>query len=74
MSEPSPARPVRSEASVGVVQAIIAYGLWGLMPLLFAAMAPAGAFEIVAWRIVFGLVFSARLRSPSPARGSAPAP
>ncbi|MGN6407933.1 MAG: EamA family transporter RarD [Curtobacterium sp.] len=59
MSEPSPARPARSEASVGVVQAIIAYGLWGLMPLLFAAMAPAGAFEIVAWRIVFGLVFCA---------------
>ncbi|WP_186321976.1 EamA family transporter RarD [Curtobacterium pusillum] len=59
MSEPTPARPVRSEASVGVVQAIVAYGLWGLMPLLFAAMAPAGAFEIVAWRVVFGLVFCA---------------
>jgi chloramphenicol-sensitive protein RarD len=40
-----------------VVQAIVAYGLWGLMPLLFAAMAPAAAFEIVSWRIVFGLVF-----------------
>ncbi|ROP63214.1 chloramphenicol-sensitive protein RarD [Curtobacterium sp. PhB130] len=50
-------RAVRSEASVGVVQAIVAYGLWGLMPLLFVAMAPAGAFEIVAWRIVFGLGF-----------------
>jgi chloramphenicol-sensitive protein RarD len=59
VSEPHPARPARSEASVGVVQAIVAYGLWGLMPLLFAAMAPAGAFEIVAWRIVFGLVFCA---------------
>jgi chloramphenicol-sensitive protein RarD len=44
---------------VGVVQAIVAYGLWGLMPLLFAAMAPAAAFEIVSWRIVFGLVFCA---------------
>jgi chloramphenicol-sensitive protein RarD len=42
-----------------VVQAIVAYGLWGLMPLLFAAMAPAVAFEIVSWRIVFGLVFCA---------------
>ncbi|SBN61316.1 chloramphenicol-sensitive protein RarD [Curtobacterium sp. 9128] len=50
-------RVARSEASVGVVQAIVAYGLWGLMPLLFAAMAPAGAFEIVAWRVVFGLGF-----------------
>ncbi|PZE94564.1 EamA family transporter RarD [Curtobacterium sp. MCBD17_008] len=59
MSEPSPTHPARSEASVGVVQALVAYGLWGLMPLLFAAMAPAGAFEIVSWRIVFGLVFCA---------------
>jgi chloramphenicol-sensitive protein RarD len=42
-----------------VVQAVVAYGLWGLMPLLFAAMAPAAAFEIVSWRIVFGLVFCA---------------
>lgn len=49
----------RSEASVGVLQAVVAYGLWGLMPLLFTAMAPAGAFEIVAWRIVFGLGFCA---------------
>ncbi|WP_439689428.1 EamA family transporter RarD [Curtobacterium sp. SP.BCp] len=57
MNEPTTVRPARSEASVGVVQAIVAYGLWGLMPLLFAAMSPAGAFEIVAWRIVFGLVF-----------------
>ncbi len=48
---------MRSEASVGVLQAVIAYGLWGLMPLLFVAMAPASAFEIVAWRIVVGLVF-----------------
>ncbi|PCN48438.1 protein RarD [Curtobacterium sp. 'Ferrero'] len=59
MNEPTTTRPARSEASVGVVQAIVAYGLWGLMPLLFAAMSPAGAFEIVAWRIVFGLVFCA---------------
>ncbi|GGL02024.1 chloramphenicol-sensitive protein RarD [Curtobacterium luteum] len=59
MAEPTPAQSARSEASVGVVQAIVAYGLWGLMPLLFAAMSPAGAVEIVAWRIVFGLVFCA---------------
>ncbi|WP_260855683.1 EamA family transporter RarD [Curtobacterium sp. 9128] len=52
-------REARSEASVGVLQAVVAYGLWGLMPLLFTAMAPAGAFEIVAWRIVFGLGFCA---------------
>jgi chloramphenicol-sensitive protein RarD len=57
VSEQSAVVPARSEASVGVVQAVVAYGLWGLMPLLFVSMAPAGAFEIVAWRIVFGLGF-----------------
>jgi chloramphenicol-sensitive protein RarD len=57
----SGARAPRSEASVGVVQAIGAYGLWGVLPLLFVAMAPAGAYEIVAWRIVFALGFCAIL-------------
>jgi chloramphenicol-sensitive protein RarD len=59
VSEPRTAKPPRSDASVGVLQAVVAYGLWGLMPLLFAAMTPAGPFEIVAWRIVFGLGFCA---------------
>ncbi|WP_066517901.1 EamA family transporter RarD [Curtobacterium ammoniigenes] len=53
----SRSRPERSETSVGIGQAIGAYGLWGALPLLFAAMAPAGPFEIVAWRIVFALGF-----------------
>jgi chloramphenicol-sensitive protein RarD len=55
----SSARPPRDEASVGVLQAIAAYALWGLLPLLFAVMTPAGPFEIVAWRIVFALLFCA---------------
>jgi chloramphenicol-sensitive protein RarD len=42
-----------------VVQAVAAYGIWGLLPLLFAVLAPAGPFEIVAWRIVFALAFCA---------------
>lgn len=48
-----------SEIRAGITQAIGAYGLWGALPLLFAAMAPAGPFEIVAWRIVFALAFCA---------------
>src|SRR3954470_14457067 len=31
------------------------------MPLYFLAMAPAGPFEIVGWRIIFSLVFCAVL-------------
>ncbi|WP_235510803.1 EamA family transporter RarD [Curtobacterium sp. Leaf261] len=62
-ASPSDARAPRSEASVGVAQAIGAYGLWGVLPLLFIAMAPAGAYEIVAWRIVFALGFCTVLLS-----------
>jgi chloramphenicol-sensitive protein RarD len=54
---PAPVDQRASETSAGIGQAIGAYGIWGLLPLLFAAMAPAGAFEIVAWRIVWSLVF-----------------
>jgi chloramphenicol-sensitive protein RarD len=43
--------------AVGLAFAIAAYGLWGLMPVFFATLAPAGAVEIVAWRIVLSLVF-----------------
>lgn len=41
----------------GLVQAFSAYGLWGLLPLYFFLLAPAGAFEIVAERILFSLLF-----------------
>lgn len=34
-----------------------AYLLWGAMPLYFIAMAPASPFEIVAFRVLFSLVF-----------------
>ncbi|WP_066041553.1 EamA family transporter RarD [Herbiconiux solani] len=45
----------------GLVNAVGAYVLWGVLPVYFLLMQPAGAFEIVAWRIVFSLVFCAVL-------------
>jgi chloramphenicol-sensitive protein RarD len=45
----------------GLISAVAAYCLWGALPLYFIALAPAGAFEVVAWRIVFSLVFCAVL-------------
>ena len=39
----------------GVTDALLAYGLWGLMPLYFRLMAPATAIEVVAHRIVWSL-------------------
>ena len=40
----------------GVPVALLAYGMWGLMPLYFHLMAPAGALEVVAHRVVWSLV------------------
>lgn len=47
----------------GLLYAVGAYFLWGFLPLLFIAIAPTGAVEIVAWRIVLSLVFCALLLS-----------
>jgi len=43
----------------GLIFAICAYVLWGILPIYFLALSPAGPFEIVAWRVVFSLVFCA---------------
>ena len=39
----------------GIAFAIASYLLWGVLPLLFLALPPTGAPEIVAWRIVLSL-------------------
>lgn len=41
----------------GLAFAISAYALWGLLPIFFLALAPAGSIEIVSWRVLFSLVF-----------------
>ena len=51
--------PERSQR--GLAYAIAAYALWGAVPAYFLLLAPAGATEIVAWRIMFSLVFCAIL-------------
>jgi chloramphenicol-sensitive protein RarD len=53
--------PARSEHSTGLIYAVLAYGLWGILPLYFLLLHPTGAFEIVAWRVLFSLVFCALL-------------
>lgn len=35
--------------------------LWGFLPIYFIALAPSGPIEIVAWRVLFSLVFCALL-------------
>lgn len=41
---------------LGVLSAWFAYGIWGLFPLYFHALRPAGATEILAHRILWTLV------------------
>ena len=57
LATPNPGGTSRS----GLTYALVSYAIWGVLPLFFIALAPAGAFEVVAWRIVFSLVFCALL-------------
>jgi chloramphenicol-sensitive protein RarD len=45
------------ERRAGVASGLAAYGLWGLFPLYFPLLEPAGGLEIVAHRVIWSLVF-----------------
>jgi chloramphenicol-sensitive protein RarD len=45
------------EVGRGTLLGFAAYGIWGLFPLYFDALRPAGAWEILANRILWTLVF-----------------
>jgi chloramphenicol-sensitive protein RarD len=49
------------ERRAGVVSGLAAYGMWGLFPLYFPLLEPAGGLEIVAHRVLWSLVFVAGL-------------
>lgn len=55
-SPPVGAAPV-ADVDRGTLLAFAAYGLWGLFPLYFHALRPAGAWEILAHRILWTLLF-----------------
>ncbi len=42
----------------GLLYGLIAYGLWGMFPLYFPLLEPAGAVEILAQRMVWSLIVS----------------
>jgi chloramphenicol-sensitive protein RarD len=45
------------ERRLGVVSGLAAYSLWGLFPLYFPLLEPAGGLEIVAHRVLWSLLF-----------------
>lgn len=49
----------RGEGRIGLLNGIAAYGMWGLVPLFWPLLKPAGAAEILAHRMVWSLAFVA---------------
>ena len=47
------------ELRKGTIYGFLAYGIWGLFPLYFAALKPAGAWEILGHRILWTLAVCA---------------
>lgn len=45
------------DARRGTIYGAVAYALWGVFPLYFTLLAPAGAWEILAHRILWTLLF-----------------
>ncbi|MDQ0731247.1 EamA family transporter RarD [Arthrobacter sp. B1I2] len=54
-------KPLATDTTAGMLFGIGAYVLWGLLPLYFFILMPAGAVEIVANRVVWSLLFCALL-------------
>ena len=55
---PVPRKP-RGERRTGLLNGFAAYGMWGLVPLFWPLLKPAGAVEILAHRMVWSLAFVA---------------
>lgn len=49
----------KSEGRTGLLNGLAAYGMWGLVPLFWPLLKPAGATEILAHRMVWSLAFVA---------------
>ncbi|MET1064852.1 MAG: EamA family transporter RarD [Arthrobacter sp.] len=54
---PAGLKAVDTDTTAGIIFGIGAYGIWGLMPLYFFLLQPAGAVEIVAGRVLWSLLF-----------------
>lgn len=56
MTAPEPSAPHTDRVRQGTTLGVLAYGIWGVFPLYFHALQPAGAWEILAHRIVWTML------------------
>ena len=56
-----PPRAATDHARAGLAFGLLAYGLWGVLPIYFKQLAQVPAVDIVAHRIVWSLLFLAAL-------------
>jgi chloramphenicol-sensitive protein RarD len=61
MNAGGPSFPARRDVRRGFAFGIAAYGLWGVLPVYFKALAAIGAVDIVAHRVLWSLPFLALL-------------
>ena len=57
--KPAAALPSRSSSRSGLTYALLAFGLWGLFPLYFHALAKVPSFEVLCYRIIGAAVLLA---------------
>ena len=70
-NDPVQADPAQARRTTsGLLYGIGAYGLWGLLPLYFVTLAPAGPVEIVSDRVLFSVVVCLVLIAVTRAWGS----
>jgi chloramphenicol-sensitive protein RarD len=58
-SAPSTPATASAKERSGVFYAVAAFAMWGAFPAYFLLLRPAGAFEIVDWRVLFSVLFCA---------------
>ena len=58
---PSNREAAEKAARAGLVYGLLAYGLWGVLPIYFKQLATVSPFDIVAHRVVWSLLFLAVL-------------
>lgn len=57
-SIPIPRTAQEERVHIGTIYGFLAYGMWGVLPLYFHALAPATSWEILAHRIVWSLLLT----------------